>query len=45
MIEIKPDFERLKKALFCQEPDRVPLIELVIDEEIKEAFLGKLVND
>ena len=42
-MEPKPDFERLRKALLCQEPDRVPLAELVID--IKDAYLGKPVVD
>jgi len=41
MEPIKPDFERLKTALFCQQPDRVPLCELIVDHEIKEKFLGK----
>ena len=37
-----PDFENLKKALLCQgEPDRVPLFELTVDEEIKSPFLGR----
>lgn len=42
----KPDinFERLKTALFCKTPDRVPLAELGIDEEVKSAFLGKPIN-
>ena len=42
-MEHSPDFERLRKALLCQEPDRVPLAELQVD--IKEAFLGKPVPD
>ena len=38
-----PDFERLRTALLCGEPDRVPLAELQVD--IKEAYLGKPVVD
>ena len=41
----EPNFERLRKALFCQEPDRVPLVELQVDHEVKEAFLAKPVGD
>ncbi len=39
-----PDFEgRLKKALLLQgEPDRVPLMELLVEPEIIGAFLGRL---
>lgn len=40
-----PDFERLRKALYCGRPDRVPLAEITIDEEAKEKFLGRSVND
>jgi uroporphyrinogen decarboxylase len=40
----EPNFERLKRTLFCQETDRVPLIELVIDKSIKEKFMGKPVE-
>ena len=32
-------------ALYCGEPDRVPMFEVTIDEEAKEAFLGKPLND
>ena len=45
MISPDPNFERLKTALFCGQPDRVPLFEVTIDEEAKEAFLGKPLND
>ncbi len=41
----EPNFERLRKVLLCQEPDRVPLVELHIDQEFKESFLGKPVKD
>jgi len=40
----QPDFERVHKALLCQEPDRVPLGELKMDPMIKDAFMGKPVR-
>lgn len=39
-----PDFGRLLKALRRQEPDRVPLCELLMDREAKAAFLGRPVT-
>ena len=37
-----PDFENLRKALLCQgEPQRVPLFEGTIAEDIKNAMLGR----
>ena len=40
-MKIEPDFERLRKALLCQEPDRVPTLELQIDPPVPETFLGR----
>ncbi len=40
----KPDFERLRKALLCEEPDRVPTAELYIDRPAKEALVGAPVD-
>ncbi len=40
-----PNFQRLVTALRCGRPDRVPMFEVTIDEEAKEAFLGKPLND
>lgn len=37
----QPDFERLRTALFCGQPDRVPTAELKCEDFIKEAFLGE----
>jgi uroporphyrinogen decarboxylase len=37
----EPNFERLRTALLCGEPDRVPLAELKIEDEVKAAFLGR----
>ena len=44
MIE-KPNFERFSLALSICEPDRVPLSELHVDQEIKEAFLGHSIEN
>jgi len=44
-ISPDPSFERLRQALYCGQPDRVPIAEITIDEAAKEAFLGKPVND
>jgi uroporphyrinogen decarboxylase len=41
---LSPDFSRLRSALLCQQPDRVPLAELWIDQKIMEEFLGKSVG-
>lgn len=40
---MKPDFNRVKTALSCKVPDRVPLMELKIEKEVKEEFLGKRI--
>jgi len=40
---IEPNFERLKKALRREEPDRLPLFEGLIAHEIQSRFLGKAV--
>ena len=40
-----PSFDRLRTALYCGVPDRVPLIEVLVDHEMKEAFLGQPVRD
>ena len=44
-IEISPNFERLRTALLCGEPDRVPLAELKVEDEIKSGFLGRPIPD
>jgi len=43
-MEIKPDFERLKKTINHNEPDRVPLCELLIDYTHQSRFLGRQVT-
>jgi len=41
MKHTSPDFKRVRTALLLQgEPDRVPLVELEIHQQIKSAFLG-----
>ena len=45
MDNLNPDFNRLATALRYGTPDRVPMFEVTIDEEAKEAFLGKPLND
>jgi uroporphyrinogen decarboxylase len=35
-----PDFTRLRAALFCGEPDCVPLAELKVDPIVKAGFMG-----
>ena len=41
----QPNFERLKRAIGHEEPDRVPLIEALVAYEIQSAFLGRKVED
>ena len=45
MRRLDPNFSRLKKTLYCGQADRVPLAEVLIDEDAKAAFLGKPIND
>jgi uroporphyrinogen decarboxylase len=40
----EPDFENLRNTLFWKKNYRVPNMELVIDREIKEAYLGREVS-
>ncbi len=39
-----PDFERVKKTLFLEEPDRVPIAEIFLDQVFKEEFMGKQIE-
>jgi len=41
----KPNFERFRKAMYLQQPDRVPLAEVLISDQVKSKFLGKEVKD
>ena len=43
-MDIKPDFERIRKAARLEEPDRVPLAEILIDYSIQSQFLGRPVT-
>ena len=40
----EPDFNRLRTALFCGQPDFVPALELFHDTPVKEAFLGRPIQ-
>ena len=40
----QPDFEGLRAALLCSQPDFVPALELFHDIEVKEAFLGRPIR-
>jgi len=42
---ITPDFERIRKAVAHEEPDRVPLIEALVEYPIQSKFLGREVTD
>lgn len=43
-MELKPDFERIRKAVRHEEPDRVPLCEVLIEYPIQGKFLGREVT-
>jgi uroporphyrinogen decarboxylase len=42
-MKIGPDFERIRKTVRHMEPDRVPLLEALVDYSIQSRFLGKEV--
>jgi uroporphyrinogen decarboxylase len=44
MTAQKPSFDRVLTAIHRQEPDRVPIAEVWVDPEVKEAFLGHPVR-
>ena len=37
------NFERLKTALFGGQPDRVPLLELAVAQNVRESYLGRKI--
>ncbi len=43
-MDIFPDFERIRKAARHEEPDRVPLCEVLVEYPIQSRFLGKEVT-
>ena len=43
-MDVKPDFERIRKAARFEEADRVPLAESLIDYSIQSQFLGRPVT-
>jgi uroporphyrinogen decarboxylase len=40
-----PNFQRVRAALKFEEPDRVPIAELLVNREVKSAFLGRPLGD
>lgn len=42
-LQAAPDFERIRKTVLLQEPDRVPLWEILVDFEMQSRFLGRPV--
>ena len=40
-----PDFERIRKIVRHEEPDRVPMLEALVDYPIQSKFLGKEVGE
>lgn len=42
-MESKLDFDRFRKAVLYQEPDWVPLVELIVDLNHQSAMLGREV--
>ena len=45
LTERRPDFERLFTALRRQEADRVPFAELVVEPDVKAAFIGRPIRE
>ena len=43
-MNYQPNFDRIRKTIGHEEPDRVPLIEALVAYEIQSAFLGKKVE-
>ncbi len=43
-MDFKPDFERIKKTARHEEPDRVPLCEVLIEYPIQSRFMGRQVT-
>ncbi|MFB0546523.1 MAG: uroporphyrinogen decarboxylase family protein, partial [Anaerolineae bacterium] len=45
-VNVELDFNRLRTTLMLEgEPDRVPLVELKMDQDVKDAFMGRPVTD
>jgi len=43
-MDFKPDFERIRKTVRHEEPDRVPLCEVLIEYPVQSQFLGREVT-
>jgi len=39
-----PDFDRIKKTVKLEEPDRVPLLESLVEYPVQSQFLGREVK-
>ncbi len=44
-MSYQPNFDRIRKTMGHEEPDRVPLIEALVAYEIQSQFLGRKVED
>ncbi len=44
-MSTQPNFDRIRKTMGHEEPDRVPLIEALVAYEIQSQFLGRKVED
>jgi len=42
---MQPDFNRIVNAVHHEEPDRVPLVKVLIDTRIQSQFLGRPVGE
>jgi len=43
-MDFKPDFERIRKTARHEEPDRVPLCEVLIEYPIQSRFIGRQIT-
>lgn len=43
-MDFKPDFERIRKTARHEEPDRVPLCEVLIEYPIQSQFIGRQIT-
>ena len=44
-MDTRPDFERIRKTVRHEEPDSVPLVEVLVDYPIQSQFLGREVKE
>lgn len=43
-MDLKPDFERIRKTARHEEPDRVPLCEVLIEYPVQSQFVGRQIT-